>query len=97
MSFPSTIQEMKGAGYRYSGEGECRSCGADIEWWETPRGKKVPTDHGTATPHWSTCPSAGEHRGGGSSNGKDERMNLSWLKEQAKGCHCNLCKKVQAL
>ena len=95
MSYPTTIEEMKEQGYKFSGEGECRSCGADIEWWETPRGKKMPTDHGTATPHWSTCPSANEHRNQNASQG--EKMNLAWLKEQAKGCHCNLCEKVKKL
>lgn len=94
MAYPTTIEEMKQQGYKFSGEGECRSCGADIEWWETPRGKKMPTNHGTAEPHWSTCPSANQHRENG---GQGERMSLAWLKEQARGCHCNLCKKVLAL
>lgn len=95
MAFPTTVEEMKEQGYKFSGEGKCRSCGADIEWWETPRDKKMPTNHGTAEPHWTTCPSANEHR---TDNGKQgEQMNLSWLKEQAKGCSCTLCKKVLAL
>src|SRR5689334_19309212 len=97
MSFPTTIEEMKQQGYKFSGEGECRSCGADIEWWETPRGKKMPTDHGTANPHWSSCPNAEQHRNSTGTSATAERMSLPWLKEQAKGCHCNLGKKVQAL
>src|SRR5208282_153230 len=46
MGFPQTIEELKAAGYKFDGESQCKSCGADIEWWTTPRGKKMPVDHG---------------------------------------------------
>ena len=58
----------------------CRSCGAPIVWGKTPSGKNMPLDAkpekrgvieegvvritNAYTPHWSTCPSAAEHRRG---------------------------------
>ena len=62
MGFPKTIEEMTASGYKHSGTAECRACRADIEWWETPSGKKIPMNHGTAIPHWSTCPNADDFR-----------------------------------
>jgi hypothetical protein len=62
MSFPKTIDEMTAAGYRHEGTANCKACQAPIEWWHTPNGKKIPMDHGTATPHWSTCPNADDFR-----------------------------------
>jgi len=98
MSFPTTLQELKDAGYKWEGESQCRSCGARIEWWLTPRGKKMPTDHGTATPHWSTCPDADQHRSGNGDRPNSKittaTLNMDWLKEQAKNCHCVVCKKI---
>jgi len=58
MAFPSTIEELRKAGYRFDGESDCKGCGVAIEWWITPNGKKMPVDHGTAMPHWKTCPQA---------------------------------------
>lgn len=60
MAFPQSLDEMKSADYKFSGDGVCRGCGQDIEWWETPRGKKLPMDpmkQGStpAVPHWQTC------------------------------------------
>lgn len=97
MGFPTTLEELKEQGYKFSGDGECRSCGADIEWWETPRGKKMPMDHGTATSHWSSCPNADSHRSGNAaptSKVTTATLNMDWLKEQAKSCHCVVCKKI---
>jgi hypothetical protein len=62
MSFPKTLDELTTAGYRHEGTANCKACHAPIEWWHTPKGKKIPMDHGTATPHWSTCPSAADFR-----------------------------------
>jgi len=62
MAFPKTLDEMTAAGYRHEGTAKCKACQADIEWWHTPNGKKIPMDHGTATPHWSTCPNAEDFR-----------------------------------
>lgn len=62
MEFQKSIDEMRAAGYKHAGLAQCRACQADIEWWETPKGKKIPMNHGTAEPHWSTCPDAENFR-----------------------------------
>lgn len=62
MSFPKTLSEMTAAGYKHNGLGQCRGCNADIEWWITPAGKKIPMNHGTATPHWTECKNADDFR-----------------------------------
>jgi len=62
MTFPDTDEGLKAAGYRHIGGGKCRRCYADIEWWETPKDRKIPLDAGTFEPHWSTCPYADEFR-----------------------------------
>ena len=60
--------EMLRAGYKFLGNGQCKSCPAHIEWWQTNNGKKIPFDplpadeEATATPHWATCPNADDHR-----------------------------------
>jgi hypothetical protein len=61
MPFPTTIDEMRIAGYHFDNEAACRGCGARLEWWITPRGKKMPMDvdaEGNCEPHWATCPNA---------------------------------------
>lgn len=62
MGFPKTLGELTAAGYEHEGTANCKACKAPIEWWSTPNGKKIPMDHGTATPHWSTCPNADDFR-----------------------------------
>lgn len=98
MAFPTTINGLKIAGYKFEGESQCKSCGADIEWWATPRGKKMPTDHGTARPHWETCPEADSHRTGSApaptSKITSATLDMDWLKEKAKGCYCVVCRKL---
>ena len=98
MALPTTIDELRQQNYKYSGDSECKACGADIEWWETPRGKKIPMNHGTAIAHWSTCPNVADFRAN-----RDEpltskittaTLNMDWLKQQAAGCHCVVCKKI---
>jgi hypothetical protein len=63
MPFPKTADELKAAGYAFDNDATCRGCGADIEWWITPRGSKLPMDpmpRGTseAVSHFATCPDA---------------------------------------
>lgn len=42
-------------------QAKCRSCDADIWWMKTSNGKNIPLDvNGTA--HFTTCPSADQHR-----------------------------------
>lgn len=56
--FPKTEGELKAAGYQFLNSAKCTgpTCGADIEWWETPKGRRMPLDPGTMEPHWGTCP-----------------------------------------
>lgn len=68
VAFPKTFAEMKDAGYHFSNGSSCRDCHADIEWWETPKGKKMPMnametrDDAPAIAHWTTCPNAESFR-----------------------------------
>jgi len=73
MKFPAKSDELKAAGYEYDNDSKCRGCGARIEWWITPKGKKMPmTVTPTSTvqqskadvrqPHWADCPNAGDFR-----------------------------------
>jgi len=98
MAFPTTIEELKEQGYKFDGDGQCKGCGAAIEWWTTPRQKKMPTDHGTATPHWSTCPNRDDFKtdavGSSTSKITTATLNMDWLKQQAAGCSCTVCKKL---
>ena len=60
MAFPTTLNEMKQRGYSFQDDAVCRGCGDDIEWWETPNGKKIPMNPMTggdseAVAHWATC------------------------------------------
>jgi hypothetical protein len=62
MPFPKTKSELEAAGYRFSNSGQCsaRICLAPIEWYRTPKGKKMPFDlaksDGIMEPHFATCP-----------------------------------------
>lgn len=62
MAFPQNIDELRGANYSFEGDATCKACHADIEWWKTPKGKKIPMNARTAIPHWSTCPNAEDFR-----------------------------------
>ena len=62
MPFPRTDNELVEQGYQFENKAKCRVCGADIEFYLTPRGKHIPLDAGTLEPHWSTCPNASEFR-----------------------------------
>ena len=99
MPFPQTFDDLRNQGYKFEGEGMCRGCGADIEWWVTPKNKKMPMDFGTATPHWSTCPNRDDLKTNTSADHSTSKitpltLNMDWLKEQAKNCHCTVCKKL---
>lgn len=62
MPFPKTKDELTAAGYKYDNKSRCRGCNSEIEWWITPKGKKMPLDPGTMEPHWGTCPQAQDFR-----------------------------------
>lgn len=66
MSFPATETGLREQGYKFSGSGNCKSCKAELAWYETPNGKAIPLDEGTLLPHWTTCPDADKYRSDGS-------------------------------
>ena len=57
-------EELEAAGYHFLNTSRCagKDCGAEIDWWETPKGKKMPLDPDTLEPHWGTCVNAKEFR-----------------------------------
>jgi len=73
VKFPATSNELRAAGYEYDNDGVCRGCGAPMEWWITPSGKKmplvvikaaplkVPSDD-MRQPHFQDCPAADQFR-----------------------------------
>ena len=66
MPFPRTESELVKAGYEPpKAPSRCRGCGAEIEFWRTPKGKIIPLDAGTLEVHWSTCPQAEQFRSQG--------------------------------
>ena len=63
MDFPKTLEELKRRGYLFQSDSRCRSCGAEIEWWLTPRQKWIPMNpmacgEDEAVPHWTVCENA---------------------------------------
>jgi len=53
-------------------------------------------NQGTATAHWSTCENAQDFRKSDAPSSKitTATLNMDWLREQAKNCHCVVCKKI---
>jgi hypothetical protein len=67
MPFPTTREGLKAAGYRFDNHAKCRGCRQDVEWYFTPKGKKMPfnlmpEDSSPAIAHWTTCPNAEDFR-----------------------------------
>jgi hypothetical protein len=68
MSKIETLYEMRRAGYKFLNHAKCKSCHADIEWWETCNGRKMPFNpmpedqDAPTTAHFVTCPDADKHR-----------------------------------
>lgn len=61
--FPNTPDAAIAAGYSMRHENvQCRGCPAMIDFWTTPNDKKIPVDHGTFVPHWTTCPNSQQFR-----------------------------------
>lgn len=63
MPFPKTFEEMKKQGYRFDNHARCKGCQEEIEWWISPRGKKIPMNlmpnaTSEAKAHWATCTEA---------------------------------------
>lgn len=68
MPFPKTMQDMINQQYKFDDYAVCKGCGEDIEWWSTPRGKKIPMNpmesgSSEAISHFSTCTEAESFRG----------------------------------
>lgn len=69
-NFPRTRQGLERALFKkLPGKANCRGCDAPIEWWETPKGRKIPmtvTIRGSfeeLTMHLDACPNRGEFHG----------------------------------
>ena len=62
MPVPQTIDEMIERGFVQLEDSQCKACGAPMTWWETPKGKKLPMNQGTATAHFKDCPNAEDFR-----------------------------------
>jgi len=73
IKFPATSDQLKAAGYEYDSDSTCRGCGAFMEFWITPNGKKMPisivkvgdplkTSAELRQPHFSDCPEAKSFR-----------------------------------
>lgn len=62
--FPTTLDGLAKAGYERLGEGVCRGedCGAEVIWFSTPNGKKIPLDSATLDFHPAECPNADDFR-----------------------------------
>jgi hypothetical protein len=62
---PKTREDLAAAGYLLSGSAKCKGCGAAIEWWMTPKARRMPFDvlkDGTLASHWDHCPQVKEFR-----------------------------------
>jgi murein endopeptidase len=67
MPFPQDLDALKLAGYRFDNHARCRGCNAEVEWWFTPKGKKMPFNlmekfSSPAVAHLVTCPERDEFR-----------------------------------
>jgi hypothetical protein len=67
MPFPQTREALKAAGYCFDNHARCRGCGAEIEWYFSPKGSKMPFDlmpeeTSPAITHFATCPNAEDFR-----------------------------------
>ena len=74
IKYPATSDELKAAGFEYVNDGVCRGCGAPIEWFITPGGKRIPMDvrkkeadllmssAEVREPHFISCPEADSFR-----------------------------------
>ena len=77
MAIPEKREDLEAMGYVYDNDAHCRGCGQPIEWWITPKGKKMPMtvkevkSPGGAfapsvklirVPHWRECENADDFR-----------------------------------
>jgi hypothetical protein len=69
MAFPATRAALKASGYRFENHSICRGCKEPIEWWTSPKGRKMPfqlmaVDDSPALAHFVYCPNAEDFRSG---------------------------------
>ena len=78
MPLPTKREDLIAMGYVFDNEAKCRGCGEDIEWWITPKDKKMPMSvvevkdetkvfpqpilRIDRVPHWTNCPKADSFR-----------------------------------
>jgi len=61
MPIPNRRDDLTSFGYSFLNLSHCSGCNAPIEWWNTPKGKKMPFDVRTTAgvealePHWGNC------------------------------------------
>ncbi len=41
MALPDTRDDLEAVGYRYLSTSICRTCGKDLNWFQTPNGKRM--------------------------------------------------------
>ena len=79
-AIPESREDLIALGYVFDNDAHCRGCGAPMEWWITPKGKKMPMsvkevrdetkgpfapiEKVIRIPHWSDCPNADDFRKG---------------------------------
>jgi hypothetical protein len=75
---PEKREDLLAMGYEYLNDATCRGCRAPIEWWLTPRKKKMPmtvkevkeaelfafaaVERWIRIPHFGECPALSEFR-----------------------------------
>lgn len=74
---PTKREDLVSMGWVFDNEAHCRGCGEPVEWWITPKGKKMPMtvkevrDRDSPIspikeiqriPHWATCERADSFR-----------------------------------
>jgi hypothetical protein len=69
VAFPKTFEEMKSQGYVFENDATCSGCGEEIEFWATPKGKRMPMNSmpnstSPAVSHFATCKDADSFRRG---------------------------------
>ena len=76
MPIPDKREDLIAMGYHYENDSTCRGCGQPIEWWTTPRKKKMPmtvkavqpdglfetSERFVRVPHFGECPALAQFR-----------------------------------
>jgi hypothetical protein len=71
---------MLRAGYKKTGDGICKGCGAPIEWWKTTNGKSIPMnpakdEHTPTEAHFATCPNSKDFKGADAASAAPEKKS----------------------